>query len=72
MSHNGLIARLEDIQQAHGWTDQEMADRLGIHRTFWTLTRSGQRRPGTKFLRGVISAFPELTAEAISYLEAVA
>jgi len=68
MNKNGLIARVKLIQRVHGWSDREVAERLGISRVFWLKIRRGERRAGMKFVSGVLTAFPELRDEAIAYL----
>lgn len=62
-----LIRRLIAIQEAHQWSDSDMADRLAISRPFWIMVKSGERNPGYHFLRGALSAFPEVLDEVLAY-----
>jgi len=68
MNKKDLIDRLIDIQEAHGWSDDEMGQRLGVDRTFWIKAKQRQRGLGLKFLRGALTAFRELTEEAVDYI----
>ena len=65
---NGLLQRLQTIQQAHGWSSRQMAGRLGITHSYWIMLCQGKRQPGAKLFRGVVKAFPELDGEAIAEL----
>lgn len=67
--HNGLVQQLIKIQEAHRWKDGEMAERLNISRPFWVRIKNGERNPGLVFLRGALSAFPELSDDALEYLQ---
>lgn len=63
-----IISTLAGIQLAHGWTDAELAERLGISRSGWALMRLGWRRPGTVMLGRVMRQFPQLREEVLGYL----
>ena len=65
---NGLLQRLQTIQQAHGWSSRQMAGRLGITHSYWIMLCQGKRQPGRKLFVGVFKAFPELQDEAIAEL----
>ena len=65
---NGLLKRLQTIQQAHGWSSRQMAGRLGITHSYWIMLCQGKRQPGRKFFVGVFKAVPDLEGEAIAEL----
>ena len=54
------IDALKDIQVKKSLTDQQFADKLGIHRTSWLRVKSGRAPISDKFLVRVHRAFPEL------------
>jgi len=64
-----VIDRLTVAQRAAGWTDAEVAERLGISRSGWAHLRTGWRNPGIPLLRSLLREFPELREEALAYLE---
>ena len=53
-----LIERLKDLQGK--LTNQEFADKIGVHRVTWLRIKSYRKPPGRKFLLGVKRAYPEL------------
>jgi transcriptional regulator with XRE-family HTH domain len=55
-----LVQALVAIQRANGWTDGDMAKRLGVPRQHWNYIRRGQRGLGVQTLGRIASAFPEL------------
>lgn len=59
-----LVQALEAIQRANGWTDGEMAKRLGMPRQHWNYIRRGQRGLGVQTLGRIALAFPELREAA--------
>jgi transcriptional regulator with XRE-family HTH domain len=68
VAESALAKMLRDKQSDAGWTDAQMAVKLGISRPYWTLLRSGDRHFGFDLLHGVTKAFPELTLEALLLL----
>ena len=54
------IDAVKDIQVKKSLTDQQFADKLGIHRTSWLRIKSGRAPVNDKFLVRVHRAFPEL------------
>lgn len=52
-----LMSELEQIRVSSGWTDEEMADEMGISRAMYSMVRSGKRRPGRQFLAAVKGRF---------------
>ena len=68
----GLVERLIVIQNAHKWSDFDMAQQLGITRTMWQQVQHGERRLGSRTsLRAIVRAFPELGPEVLAYLAAL-
>jgi len=63
-----LIERLTLIQEAHRWTDAEMAARCGMSYRMWQQARSGSIRFGDRALRAILRAFPEVGPEVLTYL----
>lgn len=63
-----LVERLARIQEAHGWTDEELAQRAGIARPMWAAVRIGKSRLGHRSLGAIVRHFPELRDEVLSYL----
>lgn len=63
-----LVEALRERQAVLGLTTGEFADRLGISRSMWSLTRRGLRRPGHLLLQGVMRQFPELASLCLVYI----
>lgn len=63
-----LIEALVAKQRERGLTDAEFASSLGASRPMWSMVRSGHKRPGRKFLQGVMRRYPDLTSECLAYL----
>ena len=65
-----IINQLVEIQRREGLTDTEIAQRLGFHPISWNRIKKGRANFGEKFLRAVLKAYPELTLDVMSYLQA--
>jgi len=63
-----LIAKIRDIQSQKGLPDKEMAKRLGCSRQLWQMTRTGKTPIGSKIMKNVSKAFPELQQDVIYFL----
>jgi transcriptional regulator with XRE-family HTH domain len=63
-----LVRVLRGIQRNEKLTIEGMAGRLGISPSMLGMVYHGQRNPGPKVLRGVLRAFPQLSAEVHLYL----
>lgn len=63
-----LIETVAEWQVARGLKDDAFAALLGISRPYWSQLRSGARRPGPLFYRGVLRALPEFTSECLMHL----
>jgi len=55
-----VIERLIEIQKSQHLTNQQMAEKLGLHYTSWHRFKSGRVSPTDKFLVRAHRAFPEL------------
>jgi transcriptional regulator with XRE-family HTH domain len=58
-----IVTKVRSIQREHGWTDAQLAERLGVARQLWGLTHAGQAALGLSLLSGIRVAFPELASE---------
>ncbi len=56
---SNFLAILGDIQATLLLTDEEMAERLHIHRVVWNDIRHHRRQFGSKVVKGALRAFPE-------------
>jgi len=63
-----MLARLKAKQQELGLNDSAFADRLGVPRSTWLLTKRGERPIRNKIIRATMRSFPELIPDALSYL----
>ena len=63
-----LLAKLVARQHREGWSDIRMARELGVPRSSWQLTRTGKVSLGGRIARAAQRRFPELSADAISFL----
>lgn len=63
-----LIESLIIMQQRAHLTNQEFADKLGIHRVSWQKIKSGKVKFGRKFLSNVRQAFPEMRGDIDIFL----
>lgn len=59
-----LLRRQEELKM----TDAQFAQRLGIPRSTWQLTRTGRKTVGPRIARAAQRAFPELTPDAVYFL----
>ena len=53
-SVNDILARVVMIQNSQGYTDEEMASKIGCSRPLYQRTRTGKVPVGSAFLRGAI------------------
>jgi len=63
-----LITKIKEIQSREGLTDSEMAKRLNCSRQLYQGIRTGKIPPGSKVLKGISIAFPELQADILLFL----
>ena len=70
MGRSDLVEALVAIQRANGWDDAEMARRLEVSPSMWSLVSRRRRGFGRKGLRSVLQRFPQLRDAVTRYLEA--
>lgn len=63
-----VLERLITKQRELGLTDTAFAARLGIPRQTWGLTRTGFKPVRRRVALAAMRAFPEMTAECVSFL----
>lgn len=63
-----LLARLIEKQRADDMSDAEFADRLGVPRSTWQLTRTGIKPLGLRVAQAAAITFPDLKALVVSFL----
>lgn len=63
-----LIQALEIIQYEQRANDSSFAIHLGISRTLWRQTKSGERSVGLTLLKAIILHHPELTTHILEFL----
>lgn len=64
-----LVPALKQKQRKLGLTDEEFAETLGISQPYWSLVKNRARRPGVKFLKGVMGRFPDLAPACLLFLQ---
>ena len=69
MDIDALVTEMIAIQQKHGLTDRAFAKRLAISHSYWTMLRLGNRKPGRKFLVGILKAFSFYEGDVIECLK---
>lgn len=60
-----MLTKLADIQRREGWSDGQMARRIGLSRPQWNLVRNGRRPLTHATALRAAGAFPELTRDLI-------
>ena len=60
-----LIDKLVETQRAMHLTDERFAAELRVSRSYWSMLRSGDRRPGRKFIGAITRRFPHMAADAL-------
>jgi transcriptional regulator with XRE-family HTH domain len=61
-----MLSKLREMQLAHRWTDQEMADRLGVARSTWTEIKNHRLPLSDRVQIRAAGAFPELLADLLT------
>ncbi len=59
-----LIGKQKNLNES----DVQFARRLGVHRTTWQRTRTGDIRVAESIMTGAVKAFPELKDEVLNFL----
>lgn len=63
---NGTANIVQKTQKLQGdMTDEEFARLLGVSQPYWSMLKSGERKPGLKFIAGVKRVFGEELGEDI-------
>ena len=57
MRRNKKAPNLLAIREAHGWSQQETADRIGISRSYYAMLESSQRAPSVKVAHKLAKVF---------------
>lgn len=65
---SGLMRRLTDVQRAHGWSDEQLAERCGCKSRMLKLVRAGGSRFGIRPLGTIAHNFPGLRGDVLDYL----
>lgn len=63
-----LIDKLTATQRELNVTDAPFAAEIGVTRSMWVQVRNGQKRPGRRFLAGVMRRFPLLADDCVIHL----
>jgi len=63
-----IIEKLKAKQKELGISDIAFAKQIGISRPLWALVKTGKRGPGMKFIKAVMSTFPELSLDVMNYM----
>lgn len=63
-----LIEKLSSLQAAQSLSDSRFAAELGVSRAMWSKVRAGKKRPGRRFLSGVVRRYPSLTDDCLLHL----
>lgn len=69
MNAQDLIAIIEERKRSLGWTDEKLAQALGISRPLWSQIRSGKRRVTLYVVRGILHVFPDLESQILAFLK---
>ena len=61
-----IVEKIEELQKEGGYTDQQMADKIGCSRPLYQRTRTGKIPVGSTFLKGAIPlVFPKVNRSSI-------
>ena len=63
-----LLDKLIAKQRQGGYTDKEFAEKLGIPRSTWQLTRTRKVPLGPRVARGAQQTFPDLASDVALFL----
>lgn len=63
-----LVEAVRQHQRREKLTDIALADLLGINHSTWSRIKSGDRRPGVKFLNAILRLYPELSPLVSQYI----
>ena len=68
--HSAILEVLVQRQRRERWGDREMAQRLGISRSYWSLIRTGKKPLSLQVILRAMRAFPEHSVAILSFLAA--
>lgn len=60
-----MVEKLREIQQRNGWTDEQMAAKLGVARSTWTEIKNGRLNLSPRAQMLAAGAFPELVTDLV-------
>ena len=63
-----LVDKLKAKQKEANLSDVKFAELLGISRQLWAIVANDKHEPGTKFVKAVISTFPDLEFDTWNYI----
>jgi len=68
-----LLRRIafEEYQKMEGWSDSELAKRMGVNKTQVWRVKEGHNNPGRDFIAGALKVFPEASFDELFYLPGV-
>jgi hypothetical protein len=64
-----VIEKLQSVQAINGWSDTEMAARLGLKPRMWGYVREGRYRLSKRSLACIGREFPGLRDDVWAYLQ---
>jgi len=62
-STNGILNKMVQMQDSHGYSDQQMADKIGCSRPLYQRTRTGRIPVGGTFLKGAMKLLATAVTE---------
>jgi transcriptional regulator with XRE-family HTH domain len=65
---NPIISALAAHQTANGWSDERVAEQVGVSRQYWNFLRRGRRQPERETLIRIGTGFPHLQDAVASFL----
>lgn len=70
---NILLKRnvFEEYQFKEGWSDSELAKKMGVNKTQVWRVKGGHNNPGRDFIAGALKAFPQASFDELFYLPGV-
>ncbi|MCX7912643.1 MAG: imidazoleglycerol-phosphate dehydratase [Dehalococcoidales bacterium] len=65
VSVNEVLGKIVHLQQEHGYSDAQMAQKIGCSRPLYQRTRSGKVAVGGKFLKGALKLLEEVYPQSL-------
>lgn len=63
-----LVERLKEVQKQKNWSQEQLADYLGVSRSLIAVTFSGKRKPSVKLYAACLKHLPVLEGTIINCL----